>query len=47
MYYLVRETDKRINGVENYYDGGQRSNTTLGQEWTGKIHGAQVPLAET
>lgn len=34
MHDLLRETNKKINGVENYYDRAQRSNTALAQEWT-------------
>lgn len=34
MHDLLRETSKKINGVENYYDRAQRSNTALAQEWT-------------
>lgn len=36
MHILLEETGKKINGVENYYDRGQRINTTPNQELTKK-----------
>ena len=43
MHDLLRETNKKINGVENYDDRAQRSNTTLAQEWTQE--GSRSPSA--
>lgn len=45
MLKLLGETRKKINGMENCYERGQRTNTTPAQEWT-KVHRARVTVAE-